>query len=227
MTSVIVANHGRDITKLRDSLPRGVELFEVNTGLERSAQRNIGIKHSKGDVIMWLDSDQSLSPGVIQECEFLLKIGYVAVFIPEVIVATSLFGRIRAFERTFYTGTAVDVPRAVKRQYCPLFNETLTGPEDADWGRRIPGLKAVSKKVLYHWDDVPFLEYCKKKAYYTKSMKRYAELNPTDKCLDLKYRCWTVFTEKGKYKELLKHPILSLGIIFLLLVRGIIFYANR
>jgi hypothetical protein len=43
MTSVIVANHGRDITKLRDSLPRGVELFEVNTGLERSAQRIVDI----------------------------------------------------------------------------------------------------------------------------------------------------------------------------------------
>ena len=57
-------------------------------------------------------------------------------------------------------------------------------------------------------------------------MRKYEELNPNDKCLDLKYRCWTVFTEKSKWVELIKHPILTLGVIFLLGVRGII-YSQR
>lgn len=182
MTSVIVANHGRDITKLRDSLPRGVELFEVNTGLERSAQRNIGIRHCKGDVVIWMDSDQYFGPGTVKECEFLLKLGYSAVYIPEVITDTSLFGRIRCFERKFYTGTAIDVPKAVLRRYCPLFNETITGPEDAEWGNRIKGMRAIGEKMnlvspqiahdfIYVEDivdaymDIEALERCKGEAF--------------------------------------------------------------
>ena len=226
-TSVIVANHGRDTTVLRNSLPNGVEYIEINKGLERSVQRNMAIKQAKGDIILWLDSDQSLSEGVVKECEELIKTGYTSVYIPEVIIATSFFGRIRAFEREFLTGTAVDVPKAVLKRCCPFFSEELHGPEDADFGNKIRGLRTVSKNVVYHHDDIPFIEYCKKKAYYSKSMKRYAELNPDDQTLNIWYRCVTVYTEKGKWKKLLRHPILTAGLIFLLGVRGIIYAFNR
>lgn len=225
-TSIVVANHGRDLTTLKNSLPNDVEFIEVNLGFERSKQRNIGIKQVTGDIMIWLDSDQSLSPGVVKECQDLISMGYAAVYIPEVIVAKSFFGKIRAFEREFYTGTAIDVPKAVRMSYCPLFDETMSGPEDSDWGRRIKGLKAISRNVLYHHDDVSFKDYVHKKSYYSKSMKRYAELNPDDKCLDIKYRCFTVFTENGKWKKLINRPVLALGIVFLLIVRGVI-YARR
>lgn len=226
-TSVIVANHGRDLTLLKSSLSPQVEFIEINRGFERSKQRNMGIKESTGEIIIWLDSDQSLSDGVVEECERLIKFGYTSVFIPEIIIAQSFFGRIRAFERTFLTGTAVDVPRAVLKRCMPLFDETMSGPEDADFGQRIPGLKAISKNPLYHHDDINFFDYCRKKAYYTKSMKRYISKWPKDPCIDFKYRCWTVFTENGKWKRLLRHPILTLGIVFLLVTRGIIFFLNK
>jgi len=225
-TSIICANHGRDTSVLRNSLPLNVEYIEINQGLERSVQRNMAIRQAKGDIIIWLDSDQSLGPGVVKECENLISTGYTSVYIPEIIVAKSFFGRIRAFERSFLTGTSVDVPKAVLRRCCPLFNEELHGPEDADFGNRIIGLRAVSKSVLYHHDDIPFYKYCQKKAYYSKSMDKYKELNPDDRCLNIWYRCVTVYTEKGKWKKLLRHPILTLGLIFLLVIRGII-YARR
>jgi len=227
LISVIVPNHNRDISKLKESLPESVELIEVNLGLERSEQRNLGIRKAKGQYLLILDSDQSIEQGLIDECVDLMMQGNYAVYIPEIIVVKSFFGKIRAFERTFYTGTAVDVPRFVDAQFCPEFNTELNGPEDAEWGSRIRGYKAISKHCLYHHDDISFWEYCKKKAYYSKSMKRYAELCPDDKCLNLKYRCWTVFTENGKWKELVKHPILTMGIIFVLAIRGVIYYANR
>jgi len=224
--SVVVPNHNRDISVLRASLSPRVEFIEVNRGMERSKQRNIGIRQATGDVILWLDSDHSVSYGLIDELEELFKTGITAVYIPEIIVGTSLFARIRAFERSFLTGTAVDVPRAVLKRVMPLFDETMSGPEDADMGQRIPGIRAVSYHVLYHHDDISFGQYCKKKKYYTRSMNRYAEKWPNDPCLNFKYRCWTVFTECGKWRRLLKHPGLTLGVIFLLLVRGII-YARR
>lgn len=225
--SVVVANHGRDLTMLRYSLPLYVEFIEVNIGLERSAQRNIGIKKATGDIIIWLDSDQTLSEGLVDEIKDLIRCGYTAIYIPEIIVARSFFGAIRAFERTFYVGTAIDVPRAVLRSECPLFDETISGPEDALWGSKIKGMKGTSKRPLYHHDDIGFFEYCRKKAYYSKSMKRYAQLNPDDRCLNLKYRCFDVFVEDGKWKKILRHPILTLGVFGLLIVRGVIYYANR
>jgi len=224
--SVIVPNHGRDISQLRASIPKDVEVIEINRGLERSEQRNIGIKYASGDCFLFLDSDQSISSRLIDECIDLVNQGATAVYIPEIIIAKSFFGKIRAFERTFYTGTAVDVPRFIRKDACPLFDTKLTGPEDADWGNRIVGKKVVSKNPLYHHDDISFREYCRKKMYYSKSMALYAVRWRNDPCLNFKYRCWTIFTENGKWKKLLQHPILTLGIIFILLVRGVI-YATK
>ncbi len=228
--SVVVANHGRDLSVLKASLPKHVEFIEVSMGKERSFQRNFGIRQATGDIILWLDSDQSVSPYLISEIEDLMSAGFSALYIPEVIIAKSFFGRIRAFEREFYTGTAVDVPRAVKRSICPLFDETLHGPEDADFGqviKRRSRLIGTTERVLYHHDDISPIEYFKKKAYYAKSMKRYKEKWPNDKCLDANYRCWTVFVENGKWRKILRHPLLSIGVFLIIAVRALIYLRNK
>ncbi|NQS88389.1 glycosyltransferase [Patescibacteria group bacterium] len=221
--SVIVPNHGRDITRLIESLPTHVELLHVDEGLERSEQRNIGIQRATGDAYLFLDSDQSISPCLIKECIELTKWGYDAIYIPEVIIAESFFGKIRKFEREFYTGTAVDVPRFVVKNRCPLFDEGLNGPEDSDWGHRINGIKGVSTNVLYHHDDIGIREYFRKKRYYARSMQRYREKWPHDPILKFSYRCWKVFTEKGKWRKLIRHPLLSFGIFIIIGIRGIIY----
>ena len=231
IVSVICPTHGnRDLTLLKQSIPdsKDIELIIVDEGLERSQQRNIGIKRAKGKYLLILDSDQSISEGLIDECVYMIeKLGYDCLYIPEIIIADSFFGKIRAFERCLLTGTAVDVPRFVRRKKCPWFNLTLNGPEDAEWGNRLPEKRAITTSVLFHHDDISFGDFCRKKAYYSKSMKKYAELWPEDLVLNFKYRCWTIYTERGKYKHLLRHPIMTLGIIFILIVRGIIYYKNR
>lgn len=240
MVSIVVPTHGnRDLSILKnsiyDSLYKNYELIIVNQNKERSVQRNFGIDKAKGEFLLWLDSDQSISPMLMSECVRIMGWhGYCnALYVPEVIIADSFFGKIRKFEREFYTGTAIDCARFIRMcdvdtgiRICPRFNEELKGPEDADFNRKIQGRIMTTTHVLYHHDDIGFLDYCKKKAYYTKSMRKYEELNPDDKCLNLKYRCWTVFVEKGKWKKIMRHPILTMGIVFLLAVRGII-YARR
>jgi glycosyltransferase involved in cell wall biosynthesis len=225
--SVVVANHGRDLTTLRNSIPEECELVVIDEGRERSWQRNKGIRQATGNIIIWLDSDQSLSSGLIKEIQMLIGLGFVALYIPEIIVAKSFFGKVRAFERTFYDGTVVDVPRAVLKKHCPLFDETLNGPEDADWGRKIKGLRAITKGVLYHHDDIGVVEYFKKKNYYAKSMRRYKELNPHDKVLDWKYRCVGIFIEKGKWRKILRHPILFFCVMLVVAVRAYIYIKNK
>jgi glycosyltransferase involved in cell wall biosynthesis len=223
--SIVVANHGRDLTELKKSIPcdEDVELIVIDEGKERSWQRNKGIKKAKGDAILLLDSDQSISPDLIAEARELLQSGYNALYIPEIIVADGFFAKVRRFEREFYTGTRVDVPRIVMRKGCPLFDLSMSGPEDSDWGNRMKGPIGVTKNVLYHHDQISLREYLKKKKYYAKSMECYRRKWPDDPVLQFRYRCWTIFTEKGKWRKLIRHPILAFSIFIIIILRGIIY----
>lgn len=227
MVSIIVPTHkGVDLEPLLESINKSsyknYEIVVVDEGLERSLQRNIGIERAKGEYLMFLDSDMSISCALLEECVELIK-GCAGIYIPEIIVTEGWFGKLRNFERQFYTGTVVDCVRFVRAYRCPHFNPELSGPEDSDWDRRILGKKLISKSVVYHFDNIDLNGYIRKKKYYTKSMKRFSELNPNDKVLNPFYRCFTVFTEKGKWKRLLSNPILSLGILYILIIRTYIY----
>ena len=217
-------NITKSIDAIQNSSYRYVEIIVVDEGKERSEQRNIGIGRAKGKYLLILDADQVPHAALIREC--VLELEYhpdiQAMFIPEVIPGKGWFNRVRNFERQFYTGTAVDVVRFIRADDCPLFDKTMSGPEDSDWDRRVTGGKSISANCLYHYDNIGLKKYIQKKAYYAKSMRRYHELHPDDKVLSLQYRCFGIFVENGKWKRLLRHPVLSLGVLFILIVRGVI-----
>jgi hypothetical protein len=148
-----------------------------------------------------------------------------ALYIPEVIMTKGLFGRIRNWERQFYTDTAVDVVRFVRRKDCPLFDTQQKGTEDSDWDRRVKGERTTTIGEIYHYDNIGVMDYFRKKAYYAKSLRRFAQRNPKDKILNFRYRCWTVFTEHQKWRRLF-HPYIF-GLLFILLIRGIIYLGRR
>jgi len=231
MVSIVVPTHGyRDLSHLKNSIENSLyknyELIIVNRNQERSLQRNYGIDLAKGEFLLWLDSDQGISPFLLTECVSMMQKGYDALYVPEIIVADSFFGKIRAFERTFYTGTPIDCVRFL-RLPCPRFDTELHGPEDSDFDRQVKGKRGITKASLYHYDDIPMSEYFKKKAYYAKSLKAFLEKNPGDKCLNPWYRCIGVFVEQGKWKSIIRRPILSIGIFFIISLRGIIYVFKR
>ena len=232
MVSIVIPKRkGEDISKCLDSISqskyKGYEIIIVDEGLERSEQRNIGIGRAKGEYVLILDSDQYISQCLLTDCVWRAERGYDAIYIPEKIITTGWFGRLRDWERQFYTATCVDVPRFVRKSACPYFDRSMSGPEDSDWGQRIPGLRATSIACLYHEDNVTLLSYFSKKAYYSKSMKRYQEKWPDDKVLDFKYRCFQIFLEDGKWKRFIKSPIAALGVMTLIFIRGIIYLCAR
>jgi glycosyltransferase involved in cell wall biosynthesis len=240
LVSIIIPNHNRDISgllkTLKESPYQKFEVIEVNLGLERSAQRNIGIDRAKGEFLLFLDSDQEISIDfdLLDNCVWLCTASrmepyapFDALYIPEIIKAKGIFAVIRRWERGFYTGTAVDVVRFVRAEGCPRFDETLNGPEDSDWDRRVPGRREVAYFPLYHNDQISFFTYFKKKAYYAESMERFAKKWPNDKVLNWKWRCIKVFFENGKWIRVLLRPDLFICVMFIILIRGIIYYAKR
>lgn len=211
-----------------ESSYKDIEVLIINENKKRSEQRNIGIKRAVGEYILYLDSDQKVSPYLISECVQLTRYGYNGIFIPEIITTKGFFGKVRNFERSFYNGTAIDCVRFFKRENCPFFSTDLDGPEDALHSSQVKGLKTVCESPLYHHDQIGIVDYFKKKIHYSKSMKRYAELNPSDKCLDLKYRCLDVFIDTYEKRiKIIKNPILFLGVIFLIIMRGMIYFTRK
>jgi hypothetical protein len=209
---------------------KNAEVFIINEGKERSEQRNIGIdkaKKEKADYIMYLDSDQFVSAELIEECVDLMKAGFHALYIPEKITTPGFFAKVRNYERSFYTSTPVDCVRFMRMGSCPYFNTELNGPEDADHDRRVNGFRATTKNAISHFDQIGFIEYFKKKSYYSKSMRAYKTLHPDDKVLDWKYRCFWIFIEDGKWKNILKHPLLFSCVVGIIIARAFIYLKNK
>lgn len=188
-------------------------------GPERSSQRNYGAQVANGEYLLYLDADMILSPTVIEECVEKCEIDRVdAIYVPERIVGEGFWIKVRDFERSFYTGTVVDAVRFIRKDLFERvegFDESLIGPEDWDFDRRIRkiGRTGIVNTPLYHNEGrFDMKRYLKKKNYYTVGIKNYLRkwgLNDqeTMKQTGVRYRLIGVFVEKGKWKKLIRHPL--------------------
>lgn len=105
------------------STDKTVEISEKYTskvyrkGPERSAQRNFGlIEMASGSYAMYVDADMMLSPTLIENCVHKLKeMGSAGLFIPETVLGSSYWCKVRRFERSFYDATPIDGTRFFDR----------------------------------------------------------------------------------------------------------------
>ena len=79
------------IEHIKMSSYQNYELLIINEGLERSAQRNLGIRKAKGEYILWLDSDMMIHPLLIEDCVNKID-NCISIFLPERIVTEGWFG---------------------------------------------------------------------------------------------------------------------------------------
>lgn len=85
--------------------------------------------------------------------------------------------------------------------------------------------------ILHNESEQSLTRYLEKKTYYSPSMSFYSQKWPEDpdvrKQLGFFYRYFLVFTESGKWRKILRYPILSTQMIILRLLVGINYLSVR
>lgn len=238
---IIVDNFSNDKTleTIHSFKISNLKLKIYEYGPERSAQRNFGAYKSLGKYYLYLDADMILSSNVIKECvnKFQDK-SLAGLYIPEIIQGNSFWNKVRKFERSFYNQTAIDcvrfVPLAIFKKI-KGFDETMSGPEDWDFDKKIRqfGQVTIIKSPIYHNEsNFDLKKYLQKKSYYSLSFNRYIKKwgkNDPDvkKQFSPLYRFVGVFIENGKWKKLIRHPILTLGMYYLRFLIGLRFFLRK
>ncbi len=231
---IVVDNASSDDTK-KIALGLGASVYD--TGPERSAQRNLGWRTARGEWVIVLDADMIIPPETVEE--ILSVEGGDAYWIPEVRTGSGFRVKARNFERSFYDGTCIDALRLFRKGVLEAtggYDENLiAGPEDWELDIRVlaTGAKcAVLKNHLIHNEKrLTFKKMLEKKAYYTKSFAAYKEKWRGHPAVRLQFSPWYrfvgVFVEKGKWKRILRHPILFAGVMFERFAVGLVYVFNR
>lgn len=230
---IVVDNNSTDETKKAASIFTE-KIF--NKGPERSAQRNFGLKKSRGEYCIFLDSDMELSKNVIKEGVRILKTkaDVVGLYIPERVTGKSYWTKVRNFERKFYDGTVIDCVRMVRRNAAIRsggFDKDMFAAEDWDFQKKIQrlGRTSIIQYPLYHHpEDASFFSYIQKKIYYSKNLnvyvRKWGEGDPEiRKQFGFWYRYFLVFMEDGKWKRCIRSPDLFVCMLFSKIILGFLY----
>src|SRR3989339_36867 len=233
---IVVDNNSTDRTKEIASQFTD-KIFDK--GPERSAQRNFGAEKSYGKYILYLDADMILSEKVISECVMKSEKGrIVGLYIPEVIIGSGFWIKVRNFERSFYNATCIDAVRFILREkFLEIngFDLSMTGPEDWDLDRRLEEkgkLDIIVSNLFHNEGSFNLRKYISKKGYYSKSFDSYIEKwGSKDKIirkqLGLYYRFTGVFIERSNWRKILIHPFLAGSMYFLRFLVGVTFVLKK
>jgi len=248
---IVVDNASTDETK---TIAASLGATVLEKGPERSAQRNLGWRTAKADWVIVLDADMILPPETISEILAISQSNNQiiqqsnnptpppspsAFWIPEVRTGTGLRVKARNFERSFYDGTCIDALRLFRRSVLEQtggYDENLiAGPEDWELDIRVLATGArcavLEHHLVHNEKRLSFRRMLAKKAYYSKSMATYRAKWPDHpavrKQFSLAYRFFGVFVENGKWKRLLRHPILATVMYVERFAVGLTYLLNR
>jgi glycosyltransferase involved in cell wall biosynthesis len=160
---------------------RGADIV-VNQGPERCAQRNAGARAGTGDLVVFIDSDMVLEPGVAQAIVAQFDDPAVgAVVIPEHSFGEGYWAQCKVLEKSLYVGNEqAESARAFRREIFEGvggWNEKLTAAEDWDLDDRIRAAgTGMSRVDSFIWHDEGRLQLrgtFGKKRYYGRWLAAY------------------------------------------------------
>ena len=236
---IVVDNSSTDRTK---EIAASLGAKVLDKGPERSAQRNLGWRTAASEWVIILDADMILPRETLDE---VLSIADgrdasapQAYWIPEVRTGSGIRTKARNFERSFYDGTAIDALRLYHKSVLEKtggYDENLiAGPEDWELDIRVLATGArcevLSHHLIHNERELSFGRLMAKKAYYSKSMAAYqakwAGHPALKKQFGLFYRYLGVFVEDGKWRRLLRHPVLAVVMYFERVAVGFVYLAS-
>jgi glycosyltransferase involved in cell wall biosynthesis len=160
---LVVDNYSNDETQ---SI---AEAFGANVILHRGTQpaaTNVGVARSKGNYVLFIDSDQQLNGDVVENCVLLCsRYGVDAVKIPEIFVGSNFWGKCSALWKNNVVkawGLKGGVPRFYRKTAMlkqTAFNDELRWWEDIEFYQRLKsaGLKEAwcTSQVIHYETDSP------------------------------------------------------------------------
>lgn len=174
---VVVDNHSTDATP---DIARRWADQTLTGGPERSAQRNLGVRAGSGEWICWIDSDMVLQPGALAAgLEVAAATGSRAIALPELTVGDGFWTACRTLERRCYVHVLdLHNPRLLRRDLFDElggFDETMSGPEDADLRLRLqrahePAAYVPREIVLHDEGRLTLVDVWRKRVYYGQSL---------------------------------------------------------
>ena len=233
---IVVDNSSPD--KTRDiAAAKGAKVLVQ--GPERCAQRNRGWREASGDFVMFVDADMIVPEETITEIvESSNRRVADCLYVREVRSGAGLRLKARNFERSFYDGTCIDGLRVIRRDWLEKvggYDENLVACEDWDLDRRLlaaGATAAITKGHLVHNEAKQDLgKFLKKKAYYSTSVAAYRAKWQEDEVIrkqfGLAYQFLGVFVEHGKWRRLLRHPVLAAVMYAERVLVGFTYLLNR
>lgn len=235
---IVVDNSSTDATK---QIAADLGAKVLDKGPERNAQRNLGWRTAVAPWVVILDADMIMPRETIEEMLACASRddGIVAYWIPEVRTGKGIRVKARNFERSFYNGTCIDALRLFSKEILEKtggYDENLiAGAEDWELDIRVfeKGAKCeVLKNHLIHNEmRLTFKRMLEKKAYYTKNFAAYQAKwkgHPAvKKQFSPVYRFFGVFVENGKWRKVLRHPVLFAVMMFERVAVGVVYLLNR
>lgn len=191
-------------------------------GPERSTQRNYGVKKSKGEYVVIIDSDMELSPKVIDSCVELVQKNpeIEAVKIPEESFGKGFWAQCKKLERSFYLNVPwIEGSRFfTKRVYEKVggFDENMISGEDWDLSQRVEKETQVGRinEFIYHNEGhLKLIPMLKKKYYYAQHFSKYKSKTDSQNIgnqTSVFKRYGLFFSKPGK---LFKNPLLGIGML--------------
>lgn len=222
---IVVDNNSKDNTK---EIARKYTKNVFDQGPERSAQRNYGVKQSKGEYVVIIDSDMHLSEKVIEACiEKIQENPHLkGLVIPEESFGEGFWAQCKKLERSFYVGVEwMEAGRFFERNIFEEMNgydEENTGTEDYDLPQRIKekynkkSIGSIQEFILHNEMKINLIKTCKKKFYYAQKLDAYqskkANIGNFSKQSSPLERYKLFFS---KPKKLFEDPILGLGMLYM------------
>lgn len=214
---IVVDNRSRDETV---TIAKAWGATVLTAYPERSAQRNAGAKVAKGQWLIFLDADMELTSGVLAELEAKFRSGSEAVIIPEASRGAGFWAKVRGFEKSLYEGDELlEAARAFRTEVYRRvggYDETLIAAEDWDLTARLKNagvrIDRISSPIIHHEGLLTLRHAFQKKAYYGRNLSHYIHKHPELARKQFRFIRPAFFRNGSK---LLRHPILTLGLLVL------------